>query len=143
MRPDAGGKLGWWWLAGAASLASLVACAPGAVGDPCTPSRPAVDGGARCGAGAGAGACLLESEVYVEATSLQCRTRVCLSYHWEEQRDRDQANARSFCTCRCSGPGDPATLCQCPEGFACEPIFAEIGAAGVRGSYCVRQQILR
>lgn len=128
----------------AAVVAGLTAasagCTEAAVGDPCTPARPPrVDGGPGCGPG-GTSGCLTGNEIYIEATSLQCRTRVCLSYRWDEVTMPNEANARSFCTCRCDG--DPATRCICPDGFVCEPIFTELGAPGIRGSYCVRQSIL-
>jgi hypothetical protein len=61
-------------------------------------------------------------------------------------QDRTAAQA-VYCSCRCSGPNgvkDPkARYCDCPSGYSCEDIFADLGdvAAGkgqLAGSYCVR-----
>jgi hypothetical protein len=60
--------------------------------------------------------------------------------------DRTAADA-VYCSCRCSGPNgtkDPkARYCDCPSGYSCQDIFADLGevASGkgqLAGGYCVR-----
>jgi hypothetical protein len=112
-------------------------CTPGGIGDPCLPHQPllAHSNDPQCAADAG---CFLGSEIYVETRSVQCRTRVCMVNHWDQQAMPDQRSADAYCTCRCAGPGDPSTLCRCPEGFVCSEVFTS-GPEAVQGNYCVRR----
>jgi hypothetical protein len=122
--------------------------APG-VGDPCIPeSIP--EGG------------FVGSEAYLETSSVQCRTRVCMVYRLDgvpfgapgcetaEQvamnpdcAGQGATDERVHCTCRCDAPPEStATLCECPDGFACTEVIDQPGAGlGLRGSYCVREGI--
>jgi hypothetical protein len=120
----------------ATAALAFTACTSRGVGDPCLPPQPASSTASvlTCSDDAG---CFLGSEIYVETRAVECRTRVCLVNHWDEATAPEQRSARSYCTCRCQGAGDPSTLCACPEGFTCQPVFAT-GEAAVQGSYCVR-----
>jgi hypothetical protein len=126
----------------ACALAVLAAgCGSQGVGDPCNPQHPALeDGGRECPLAPGA-SCFLGGEIYIETRSLQCRTRVCMVYKWEEASFPTERSLRTFCSCRCGGEGDPASFCSCPEGFSCTTAFVA-GDPGIRGSYCVRNEIL-
>jgi hypothetical protein len=116
-----------------------IGCTSNGVGDPCLPPQPSSSAttaaAANCGDDAG---CFLGSELYVETRAVECRTRVCLVNHWDQVSAPQERSERTYCTCRCDGPGDPATLCDCPDGFRCLPVFA-IGETAVQGSYCVRR----
>jgi hypothetical protein len=138
-----------------ALLAALgaVGCEAPGVGDPCTPESvpPCVrdaEGVLRCG--------FNDREAYLETSSVQCRTRVCMVYKLSGDPNRilgespecltdstgcvtqDAVDDRVYCTCRCRAPaGVDTTVCECPEGFACEEVL-ELGGDGIRGSYCVR-----
>ncbi len=120
----------------------LMACEASGVGDPCIQERIPAGG-------------YDANESYFEISSVQCMTRLCLVHeltgdptkiHGTEscpsgdptcvtQQEVDQG---SYCSCRCDAPANVQTpRCECPEGFACEPLN-EVGGVGVRGSYCVR-----
>jgi hypothetical protein len=55
------------------------------------------------------------------------------------QRQTDKA---VYCSCRCDGPDKNARYCECPEGFQCEPLVANLkitsGSGQLAGSYCIR-----
>src|SRR5690349_16737522 len=108
MRPGGSGMrraiLRGSWLA-LAFTALATACGPSGVGDPCTPTHPAIqDGGKPCGAHQNY-ACFDPHEIYIETRSLQCRTRACMVYHWDESFEQSDQSQRVFCTCRCGGEG--------------------------------------
>lgn len=115
-------------------------CSSTGIGDPCNPAHPSQAAGqSSCAEDAG---CFNGGEIYIETRSLQCRTRVCMVYRWDEFSNRDQHSQRVFCTCRCGGEGDPTSYCLCPhDTFTCTTAFVA-GAAGIRGSYCVRNEAL-
>jgi len=56
-------------------------------------------------------------------------------------KDR-QTEKAVYCSCRCDGPDKSARYCECPEGFQCEPLVANLkiteGAQNLAGSYCIR-----
>jgi hypothetical protein len=124
----------------------LAGCAPSGVGDPCTPEQ-IPEGGFN------------QSEVYVETSSVQCRTRVCLVFGLggdptntqpdcpkgaESCVDQDEVDQRVTCSCRCRAPeGSNTPTCDCPSGFRCpeDPLLTQ-GEEGIRGSYCVREEVL-
>lgn len=148
------GTLGGAWIFGALLLSAMGCTAPG-VGDPCVPETIPENG-------------FVASETYLETSSVQCRTRVCMVYQLSgvpfggredcetiEQvssnplcADATETAARVYCTCRCDAPADvTASLCDCPagdgpddpEGYSCIEVIDQPGAgAGIRGSYCVR-----
>ncbi len=116
-----------------------VGCSSTGIGDPCNPAHPPLSAGQpSCAEDAG---CFNGGEIYIETRSLQCRTRVCMVYKWDEASAREQHSQRVFCTCRCGGEGDPASFCVCPDHFQCTTAFVA-GNAGIRGSYCVRDEAL-
>lgn len=49
-----------------------------------------------------------------------------------------------YCSCRCGGEGDPATTCDCPSNYDCEPLVDNlgIGPAQLAGRYCVKKGTL-
>lgn len=53
-----------------------------------------------------------------------------------------QTEKAVYCSCRCDGPDKNARYCECPEGFQCEPLVANLkitsGAGQLAGSYCIR-----
>ena len=119
--------------------APLVAhCTPSRVGAPCQMDPPLLADGSAAPSCATGRSCFEPVEGAVESQALQCETRVCLTYHWDQQNDPNDRAEHQYCSCRCSGPGDPSTLCQCPAGFTCAPIFPGVGDIGLQGSYCVR-----
>ena len=138
----------------AALLFIAVGCAEPAVGDPCVPENIEGDG-------------VPAGLVDFEASSVQCRTRVCMAYNrdgttafnpsmtYEECVASGAADCsgfleaakydeRVYCTCRCSAPeGSDATLCDCPDGFACvDELVGAGGGAGLQGGYCVRNETI-
>ena len=130
-------------LLGLALLGLAVGCAPSPVGDPCVPETIPGDG-------------FDSSEVYIETSSVQCVTRICMVYQLDGNPERivgtpscadgatdcitaSQLANHVTCSCRCdvtSAADENAPLCNCPDGFSCEPVVTT-GGAGVRGSYCV------
>lgn len=132
-------------LAAALGLPTL-GCEAAGVGDPCEPESVPAGG-------------FDAEERYLETSSVQCRTRVCLVYELDGDprkiigdpdtcpdngddcvTEQDVAD-RIFCTCRCDAPTDEARECECPDGFSCSEIL-DIGSDGIRGSYCVRDDLL-
>lgn len=147
-------------LAAVSSIAAF-GCESGGVGDPCTPE----DEYAATFAG------YAVTEVNVESKSFQCETRVCLSAYfggrvscpyggpapascsvpgtdtpitvdvkpqYVERRPKDAV----YCSCRCDGPDKNVTYCECPDGYACQKLVADIGISGggqLAGSYCVKK----
>jgi hypothetical protein len=78
-----------------------------------------------------------------DGNEVKDRVSIGISPQYEERPARDAV----YCSCRCSGPNgtkDPkARYCDCPSGYSCEDIFADLGpvAAGkgqLAGAYCVR-----
>lgn len=121
-------------------LAALsTGCGSTGVGDPCNPQHPPYTGGASCAPDSG---CFVGTEIYIETRSLQCRTRVCMVYQWNEEIMSSERSKRVFCTCRCGGVDQSAgNFCTCdPEHFTCTTAFLA-GEPGIRGSYCVRNEI--
>jgi hypothetical protein len=72
----------------------------------------------------------------------------------EDFPSREELSQRVFCTCRCgtaSGADDGTPLCECGEGFVCSddasrgtaagPILTQ-GGVGIRGSYCLRADLI-
>jgi len=66
----------------------------------------------------------------------------------DEQYEERPAVDAVYCSCRCSGPNgtkDPnSRYCDCPSGFSCEDIFADLGPVAkgkgqLAGAYCVRE----
>ena len=119
-------------------------CASSAVGDPCVPEA-VPEGG------------FLASETYLETSSVQCATRVCLvrglmgdpNNLQEDECPSGEATCvpaseveRSvYCSCRCGAPPESGVpTCGCPGGFTCEEVL-ETGGDGLRGSYCVRNEV--
>ena len=53
-----------------------------------------------------------------------------------------QTDKAVYCSCRCDGPDKNARYCECPEGFQCEPLVANLkittGSQQLAGSYCIR-----
>src|SRR3954463_5854146 len=173
---------GSWSAALLLGLAAL-GCAPGGVGDPCTPEdeyQQNFNG-------------FQVTETNVESRSFQCETRLCLVNHFqgrvscrmgqESQVDDtgktlsgadyhprcsipgtlatndpaslDNVNVKVppqlvgrqtekavYCSCRCDGPDKNARYCECPQGFQCEPLVANLkivsGGGQLAGSYCIR-----
>jgi hypothetical protein len=58
------------------------------------------------------------------------------------QLAKRQTDKAVYCSCRCDGPDKNARYCECPQGFQCEPIVANLqitqGAGQLAGSYCIR-----
>ena len=135
-------------------------CPAQGVGDPCMPEdeySPEFSGFA-------------VSEVNTESRSFQCQSRLCLVNHFQgrvscpygqkahegrcllpgsdtevtaavpAQLAQRRADDAVYCSCRCAGPDSSARYCECPSGFACEPLVPELsfGQAQLPGSYCVR-----
>jgi hypothetical protein len=127
-------------------LSTLATCMAG-VGDVCNPIRP---GGLNCDTTSSAG-CFDGLNVYLESASRSCASGHCLVYNYAEVADRtgsDRAR-RVHCTCRCGVPAELAgtvsatSLCACPNGFSCREIAGLAYPPEERGSYCVRDGILR
>ncbi len=141
----------WLEMMGVIAIALLaVACAETGVGDPCVPEQVPAGG-------------FLESETYLETSSVQCATRVCLVRGLGgdptnlfpscplDDPDGDPADSTCvsaekveetvYCSCRCAAPsGSGVPTCGCPGGFKCEEVL-ETGGDGIRGSYCVREEV--
>lgn len=53
-----------------------------------------------------------------------------------------QTDKAVYCSCRCDGPDKNARYCECPTGFQCEPLVANLkivsGGGQLAGSYCIR-----
>src|SRR5882724_1491152 len=53
-----------------------------------------------------------------------------------------QTEKAVYCSCRCDGPDKNARYCECPSGFQCEPVVANLkitsSAGQLTGSYCIR-----
>ncbi len=125
------------WLACVAFTLGFInaGCADTAIGDPCSPARPALQGTMGEVSCAPMQGCFVGQEVYLETRSLQCRTRVCMVWHWDERTQPDQAAKRVFCTAKCTDNN------QCPMDFTCTTAFVA-GDPGIRGKYCVRNSLL-
>lgn len=139
----------WLELMGFAALVLLgAACSGTGVGDACVPEQVPAGG-------------FLATETYLETSSVQCATRVCLVrelagdpnkiFGESEACDEDPPDptcvtaaevAESvYCSCRCGAPaGSGLPTCECPGGFRCEEVL-ETGGDGLRGSYCVREEL--
>jgi hypothetical protein len=133
------------WFAFAAVGLGLSACADEGVGDPCIPERIPTGG-------------YDPSESYIESSSVQCRSRLCIVHQLDNGKAKsdptkictegdnasdptcvseEDLDRSVYCTCRCDGPKTSVQFCECPGGYACEPIL-NLGGDGIKGSYCVR-----
>ena len=130
---------------GFAAVALLgAACSGTGVGDACVPEQVPAGG-------------FLATETYLETSSVQCATRVCLVRELDgdpnnlQEEDcplgeetcvtEDEVSSSVYCSCRCGAPaGSSLPTCECPGGFTCEEVL-ETGGDGLRGSYCVRQDL--
>ena len=139
----------WLELMGFVALALMAgACSETGVGDACVPERVYEDG-------------FSASETYLETSSVQCATRVCLVRELDgdpnkvvgenDVCDQDppdpecvlasEVAEKVYCSCRCGAPaGSELPTCACPGGFKCEEVL-ETGGDGLRGSYCVREDL--
>ncbi|HXK19506.1 MAG TPA: hypothetical protein VNG33_16970, partial [Polyangiaceae bacterium] len=58
------------------------------------------------------------------------------------QLQKRQTDKAVYCSCRCDGPDKNARYCECPTGFQCEPLVANLkivsGGGQLAGSYCIR-----
>ena len=134
----------WLELTVVVAISLLAACSETGVGDACVPEQVPAGG-------------FLASETYLETSSVQCATRVCLV----RGLDGDPNNLQEdncplgettcvtatdvaetvYCSCRCGAPdGSGVPTCGCPGGFKCEEVL-ETGGDGLRGSYCVREEL--
>lgn len=90
-------------------------------------------------------------EIYLETSSAQCGvaggTGTCIVYQLDGDPrtvdcagcpTADEVRDRVFCTCRCSSDVAGASLCACPDGFACVDDVLTTGGDGLRGGYCIR-----
>lgn len=142
------------------ALPLSLACQEGGVGDPCIPEDefdPTFPGYSK-------------DEVNIESRSFQCRTRVCLVANFQGRvsckygqdgttpacKTPDltqnvgpavppQLKARRpkqavYCSYRCKAPQPNAPVQECPEGFECREMLADVGLGDrqLAGSYCVR-----
>ena len=135
----------WLELMGVLAIALLAAaCSDTGVGDACAPEQ-VPNGG------------FLASETYLETSSVQCATRVCLVRGLQGDPNNlqeddcplgeatcvpaEEVAATTYCSCRCGAPaGSGVPTCGCPGGFRCEEVL-ETGGDGIRGSYCVRDEL--
>ena len=141
----------WLELMGFVALALMAgACSETGVGDACVPERVYEDG-------------FSASETYLETSSVQCATRVCLVRGLDGDPNNLQEDdppcpgdeegepstcvteaeveRSTYCSCRCGAPeGSGLPTCGCPDGFLCEEVL-ETGGDGLRGSYCVREEL--
>jgi hypothetical protein len=142
----------WLELMGFVLLALIAgACSETGVGDACVPEQVPAGG-------------FLASETYLETSSVQCATRVCLVRELDGDPNNLQEDncplddpeappadstcvtasdvaASVYCSCRCGAPaGSGLPTCACPGGFQCEEVL-ETGGDGLRGSYCVREDL--
>ena len=133
--------------------AALFGCSTPAVGAPCLPEQVPESG-------------FDDREAYIESSSVQCQTRVCIVYHLagDPRKDckpvpaptnckmgdpgcvpgkvcalADATDESVYCTCRCDSGQTGFAECECPAGFACQPVL-EQGSDGVRGGYCVKKK---
>jgi hypothetical protein len=135
----------WLELMGFVALALFLgACSEIGVGDACVPKRVPLGG-------------FLASETYLETSSPQCATGVCLvrelagdPNNLQEEGcllgeetcvSQGEVAESVYCSCRCKAPaGSDLPTCACPGGFTCEEVL-ETGGDGLRGSYCVREEL--
>ena len=138
----------WLELVGFVAIVLLgAACSETGVGDACVPEQVPAGG-------------FLDSETYLETSSVQCATRVCLvrglsgdpnkvfgeSEECEEPADPTCVLASEivesvYCSCRSDAPVESGVpTCACPSGFQCEEVL-ETGGDGLRGSFCVREEL--
>lgn len=135
----------WLEMMGVIAIALLgAACSESGVGDACVPEQVPAGG-------------FLQSETYLETSSVQCATRVCLVRGLDGDPNNlieddcplgvdtctDEAAVEEtvYCSCRCAAPaGSGVPTCGCPGGFKCEEVL-ETGGDGIRGSYCVREEV--
>lgn len=63
------------------------------------------------------------------------RVKVEIPAQYQDRSARDTV----YCSCRCAGPDPNARYCECPSGFTCEDLMADldIGKGQLAGSYCV------
>jgi hypothetical protein len=137
-----GGSAGSGGRAGVGGDGGIGGSAGTGVGDPCVLDMVPAGG-------------FLAEITYLATGSVQCKTRVCLvrglmgdpNNLQEEDCPLGDATCvaaseveRSvYCSCRCkAGSGVPT--CDCPGGFICEEVL-ETGGDGLRGSYCVREDV--
>lgn len=141
-------------------LPLTVACEEGGVGDPCIPEDefdPTFPG-------------FSKDEINIESRSFQCRTRVCLVANFQgrvsckygqeagsnkcktpdltqnvtpevlPQLQSRRPEDAVYCSYRCKAPQPNAPVQECPEGFECREMLADVGLgdAQLAGSYCVR-----
>lgn len=141
-------------------LGGTLGCEEGGVGDPCIPEDEFNAGFPG----------FSKDEVFIESRSFQCRTRVCLVANFQGRvsckygqsaeggvcRTPDLTNPVTpavpaqlierrpedavYCTCRCAGAQADAPYCECPDGFQCQEMLADVGLGDsqIAGSYCVR-----
>lgn len=142
------------------ALPLSLGCQEGGVGDPCIPEDefdPTFPG-------------FSAEEINIESRSFQCRTRVCLVANFQgrvsckygqaagagvcktpdltrevDPAVRPQLVARRpeeavYCSYRCKAPTPGAPVQECPEGFECREMLADVGLGDsqLAGSYCVR-----
>ncbi|MDW8245506.1 MAG: hypothetical protein RMJ84_02910 [Sandaracinaceae bacterium] len=132
---------------------SFSGCAPGGIGDPCTPEAIPTCGFSR-------------TESYAETSSAQCRTRICLVYRLQGHPERaletsqgmsptcneppdcrgscpsiSEVKERVFCSCRCraGAEGTNLPLCNCTKGFHCVDLFM-LGGPALSGGYCIPEK---
>jgi hypothetical protein len=134
----------WLDLMGFVAISLLAAaCSETGVGDACVPERVPAGG-------------FLASETYLETSSVQCATRVCLVRGLQGDPNNLQEDdcplgeetcvtatdvaETTYCSCRCGAEGSDLPTCGCPGGFKCEEVL-ETGGDGLRGSYCVREEL--
>jgi hypothetical protein len=141
-------------------LPGLAACEEGGVGDPCIPEDefdPSFPG-------------FSKDEINIESRSFQCRTRVCLVANFQGRvsckygqaagenncKTPDLAEAIGptvlpqlksrrpedavYCSFRCKAPQGNAPVQECPDGFECREMLADVGLGDkqLAGSYCIR-----
>jgi hypothetical protein len=58
----------------------------------------------------------------------------------EPQLFQRKASQTVYCSCRCDGEDANARYCECPSGYGCLKLVADIGKGGgqLAGSYCVK-----
>jgi hypothetical protein len=117
---------------------------------PVNPDTPPVQG-ADCAVPENAGKCNYPSIEHEQSCRVPDRNGRDLAERVKVQVepqfvDRTAVDA-VYCSCRCSGPNgtrDPkARYCDCPSGYSCQDIFADLGAVAagkgqLAGGYCVR-----
>jgi hypothetical protein len=70
-----------------------------------------------------------------DGSELTDRVKIGIQPQYDNRKARDTV----YCSCRCAGPDPNARYCECPSGFTCEDLMADldIGRGQLAGSYCV------